>query len=239
MAKRLASFSLLMLLALPISVSAEPRQVLLIHSFEREFAPFDAFAGNFRTELSRNSPVPINFYEVSLQLAPSSENPQEEPILNYVHAMLANRRLDLVVPIGGPAVRFAQENRQKLFPTTPMLLAAVDQRHLNMAAMKPNDAIVGVLSDPALMVDTILKILPQTANVFVVIGNSPLENFWRDEISREFRRFRDRLTFVWFNELSFEEILKRSAAPSKLRDLLSVAGFGCQRRFPCRGASVA
>ena len=46
----------------------------------------------------------------------------------------------------------------------------------------------------------------------MVIGNSQLENFWRAENDREFQRFKGRLTFVWLNELSFEEILKRSAA---------------------------
>jgi hypothetical protein len=240
MAKRPVWFSLLMLLALPLSVTAEPRQVLLLHSFEREFAPFDAFAGNFRTELSKNSPVPVDFYEVSLQLARSNEKPPEGPILDYMHAMFANRRLDLVVPIGGPAVQFAQKNRQKLFPSTPMLIAAVDQRLVNMAALRPNDAVVSVLTDPSLVIDTILQILPQTTNVDVLIGSSQLETFWHDEIIREFQRFKGRLTFDYLNELSFGEILKRSAAlPSELGDLLSAPGRGCQRRFPCRGACVA
>src|SRR4030095_3587530 len=102
MTKRLGLLSFLMLLVFPLSAAAEPRQVLLLHSFEREFAPFDAFTGNFRTELSKNSAVPVIFYEVSLQLARSNENPPEGPILDYMHAMLANQRLDLVVPIGGP-----------------------------------------------------------------------------------------------------------------------------------------
>ena len=211
MAKRLAALSFLMLLALPLSVAAEPRQVLLLHSFEREFAPFDAFAGNFRAELTKNSPVPINFYEVSLQPVRSNENPQEKPILDYMHAMFANRRLDLVVPIGGLAVRFAQKYRQELFPETPMLLAATDQRHLNMAAVTSNDAIVGVLNDGPLIIDNILQLFPHTTRVCVVLGNSPLEKFWRDELELEFQRFKGRVTFDWLNDLSFEEILERSA----------------------------
>jgi len=212
MAKHFASFSLLMLLAFPISVSAEPRHVLLLHSFEREFAPFDAFTRDFRAELSKNSPVPVIFYEVSLQLARSNEIPPEGPTLDYMHAMLANQRLDLVVPIGGPAVQFAQKNRQRLFPETPMLLASVDQRLVNTSALTPTDAVVSVLSDPAQVIDAILQILPKTTNVYILIGNSPLENFWRDENSRQFQRFKDRLTFIPLNELSLEETLKRSAA---------------------------
>ena len=122
-------------------------------------------SGYFRAELSQNSPEPITFYEVSLQPVRSNENSQEKPILDYMHAMFANRRLDLVVPIGGPAVRFAQKYRQDLFPETPMLLAATDQRHLNMAAFTSNDAIVSVLNDGPLMIDNILRLFPQTTSV--------------------------------------------------------------------------
>jgi signal transduction histidine kinase len=38
-----------------------------------------------------------------------------------------------------------------------------------------------------------------------------LEAFWREEMRREFKRFEDRVTFTWYNELSFDEMLKRVA----------------------------
>ena len=64
-----------------------------------------------------------------------------------------------------------------------------------------------------------------------MLGNSPLERFWREDLKREFERFRNHLTFVWGNELSFAEMLKRCATlpPNSaiLYALLSVdaAGF--------------
>src|SRR5262249_48300145 len=119
---------------------------------------------------------------------------------------------DLMVPIGGPAAKFAEANRSKLFPTTPMRLAAVDQRHLENAALTSNDTAVAVRHDPSQVIETILKILPETTNVFVVIGNSELELFWRHALEQEFDRFRNHLTFAWGPDLSFREILKRCAA---------------------------
>jgi len=86
MARRLASLTFLILLAFPLSAVAEPRQVLLLHSFEREFAPFDAFVGNFRAELTQNSSVPVNFYDVSLQLR-ATEVPDEGLIELYAEAL--------------------------------------------------------------------------------------------------------------------------------------------------------
>ena len=57
-----------------------------------------------------------------------------------------------------------------------------------------------------------MRVLPDTKNVAVVIGNSPNEKFWLEQIRREFKPFEKRVAFTWFNDLSFEDILKQAAA---------------------------
>ena len=46
----------------------------------------------------------------------------------------------------------------------------------------------------------------------MVMGSGQLGQFWRRELENEFRRFHDRLTFVWFDDLSLPEILRRCAS---------------------------
>ena len=46
----------------------------------------------------------------------------------------------------------------------------------------------------------------------MVMGSGPLGQFWRRELENEFRRFHDRLTFVWSDDLSLQEILRRCAS---------------------------
>ena len=106
----------------------EPRQVMLLVLVRSRFGSHNAFATMFRPELSRSFGEPIDFIEVSLQAARLNPSASEKSILNEVRSTLPRRRLDLVVPIGGPAAVFAQTYRQQLFPTTPMLLAGVDRR---------------------------------------------------------------------------------------------------------------
>ena len=45
-----------------------------------------------------------------------------------------------------------------------------------------------------------------------MIGNSPIEQFWLEQIRNEVRPHTTRVGFTWFNDVSFEEMLKRSAA---------------------------
>jgi len=49
--------------------SGQVKRVLILHSFGRDFAPFNATSSGFRTELARQSAAPIEFLEASLETA--------------------------------------------------------------------------------------------------------------------------------------------------------------------------
>jgi signal transduction histidine kinase len=209
---RLGTCSALLILTFTSSAMAsEHRQVLLLHSFARESATLDAFIGLFRTELSRQSPDPIDFLEVSLQPGRFRSSPEEGPIVNYLQSTLAGHPLDLVVSIGGPAAVFAHKYRHQIFPTTPLLMAAVDQRLLEGGTFAANETAVAVANDPSQIIGNILDLLPETTHLFVVIGTSRLEQFWRDEVNRASQPFKNRLTVVSLDDLSFAEMLQRCA----------------------------
>ncbi len=165
----------------------------------------------FRPELTRSSAEPVAYIEVALQTAGESVRPPDDSIVTRLRSTFAGTPLDLVVAIGGPAAAFAQTHRERIFPSTPMLFAAVDRRFIESAAMGDNDTAVAVAHDPPRMIENILKLRPDTKTVVIVIGASQLEKFWLNEVKRAFKRFEDRLTFVWTNEWSFAELLQRCA----------------------------
>jgi PAS domain S-box-containing protein len=123
----------------------------------------------------------------------------------------AGQRLDLIISIGGPAAQFAVRHRDRLFPDTPLLLASVDTRALKTTTLPPRTAAVAVANNGPQVIEAALDLLPDTTNVFVVIGTSALEEFWRTEMSREMQPFRDRVSFQWLNGLSFAQMLKRAS----------------------------
>ena len=201
-------------LAFAAASAAQPgaQRVLLLNSFERGSAVENLFAGAFRTELSRQSLQPMNIFEVSLQPALAPYNPREAGVVDYLVSTFAGQRLDLVVTLGGPAAAFAQKYRERLFPSTPLLLAAVDQRSIQDEALDANETALAVATDAPQIIEGILQLLPETTNIFVVIGASEVEDFWRGELRRWVQPFQDRVTFVWSNDLSFADMLKRAAS---------------------------
>jgi signal transduction histidine kinase len=201
-------------LAFASSSATQPaaRRVLIVYSSDLGFSSDAAFERAFRTELGTQFPEPINFFTVSVQPTASAGAIQEEAAVNYLRANFAGQRLDLVMTISGPAALFVRKYHGQLFPETPVVLAGVDQRWVKHEVLAPNEAAVPITIDPVRIVEDILRLLPGTANLFVVLGNSPFEKSWRAELIRDFAPFADRLTVTWFNDLSFAEMLKRSAA---------------------------
>ena len=193
------------------AASAEPRRVLMLHSLGADFAPFSDFAESFREELARQSPQPVDFYDASLATARFREADREGPFVEYLLALFGGVKLDLVVNVGAPAVRFSQRNRSRLFPSVPMILA-MEQRRVDTASVTVNDTVVSERVELPGIIANILRVRPETTNVAVVIGNSPLEKFWLEEMQREFAPFANRVNFEWLNTMSLGDMRKRVAA---------------------------
>jgi signal transduction histidine kinase len=200
--------ALFLLATLDASV-AQPRRVLLLHSFGPHFAPWNAIAGRFREELIRQSPYPIDLHEASLQ-GERFEQPQDEgPLADYLHVLFGNRGLDLVITLGAPAARFFQRARPRIFPSTPLLITGADERTFSATALSANDTAVPVDIHLQAMIEDMLRVLPDTATIAMVIGNSRLEKFWVEQLRQAHQPFAHRVALEWFNELSLEEMVKR------------------------------
>jgi signal transduction histidine kinase len=87
----------------------------------------------------------------------------------------------------------------------------VDDRTLGRYALTDEDAVVASRLNVQGFVQNILDVLPETAHVAVVVGTSPLEKFWKEESRREFQPFMNRIEFIWFDQLTFEEMKQRVA----------------------------
>src|SRR5689334_23621266 len=96
-------------LAVTSTSAAEPKRVLLLHSFGPQFVPWVFFAGQFREELFKLSPDKIDLYEASLEGARFQQPDEQGPIIEYLAALFGSRKLDLIVTIGAPAAIFVQK----------------------------------------------------------------------------------------------------------------------------------
>ena len=200
------------LFACQVALAAEHKRVMLLHSFGQDFKPWSEYAKDIRAELKRQSPWPLDIIENSLVTARFSDENPEAPFVEYLSALFANRPLDVIVSIGAPAADFVQRHRRRLFPTTPMVLTAVDQRRVQYSNLTGNDVAVAVNINYLSAFENILQVLPDTKDVIVVVGSSPIEKFWKEAIGKQAAPLTNRIKLSWTDELPFEELLKQASA---------------------------
>ena len=168
--------------AAPCDAQPAVRQVLVLQSVDRGNLTIDQFTGNFRVELDQRAEKPVNVVQVVV--GPTGfVGASEQAVVDYIRSTFVDRpKPDLIMAVAGPAAVFARKYRQQLFPDTPLLFAAVDQRYLGDAPLGDNETAVAVVNDFPRAIDGILQLLPQTRQVFMVMGSGQIGQFWHREL---------------------------------------------------------
>ena len=143
----------------------------MLQSFDRGNLVLDAFTSDFRVELDQRT-------EQAGELRSGRRGRRKGPWARLNKRSSTSSRStfavgpkpDLIVAVAGPASAFARKYRKLLFPDTPLLLAAVDQRYLSGAPLGENETAVAVVNDFPRVLDDMLQVLPQTRQVFMVTG---------------------------------------------------------------------
>jgi PAS domain S-box-containing protein len=186
------------------------KRVLIVHSFGSTAPPFTTHSTAFESALKRQMGKWVDLDEVSLDMARYAQPDMEETFVEFLLKRLAKWSPDLVVPIGSPAGRFVAKYRTRLFPQIPVIYTGMDRRTLPAGPLQ-NATFVGESFNLAGLVEDILQLAPDATNIAVVIGATPLERYWATEFRRAFEPFANRVNFIWFNDLSFDQMLERAA----------------------------
>ena len=187
----------------------EPKRVMMLHSFGLQFRPWTDYSQVIRAGISQRPSV--TFQDHSLLNARMASDKSDAPFVEYLRALNVDQPPDLIVAIGAPAANFVQSHRKDLFPKTPMLFTAVERRRVAFDKLTEYDTVVAASNNDYVFFENILRVLPLTTTIAIVVGASPSETFWRNEVAKSTARLADRVQFRWYNELSFEDMLKNAA----------------------------
>lgn len=193
--------------------AVQSKQIVVLHSYDKNFEPGAVWSREIRNQLGRQSPWPLEIQEHSLVTAVKGNDAADAKFVEFLAALYAQRAPDLIIALGAPAARFVQQHRTDLYPTTPMLLAAVEVRRVEPSMLSQQDAVAGVRFDQVALIENILRLLPETKAIAIVNGNSPNERFWAAEQQRILGPLlKNRVELIFYNERPFEAILKDVAS---------------------------
>jgi hypothetical protein len=139
------------------------------------------------------------------------ETHEERSLIEYLHALFAGRRLELVVAMGAPAGRFFLEHWSEISPSTPLLITGADERTLTGAVLNANDAAVTVWFDQAKQIENILQLFPDNHHYCCSTRRFSDREFCAEDLRRAYLPFATKVTFEWINDLSLDDMVKRVA----------------------------
>ena len=192
---------------------AQSKKILFLYSFGPSFQPWATWGREICKEMDKQSRWPMDVHEHSVITARNGDAAADAKFVEYLAAIDDQRPPDLIVAFGAPAARFVQRHRADLYPTTPMLLAAVEVRRIDQSMLSEHDVVAAVRADYGVLFENILQLLPETKAIAIIIGNSPNERFWADEQRRILGPLlANRVELIFYNERPFGEILKETAS---------------------------
>jgi signal transduction histidine kinase len=183
-----------------------PCRVLIVQSFGSGVPPFTTHSTAFESAIKHELGADVELDQVSLENARYSLPDLEEAFSEFLAKRLAKWQPDLVVAAGAPAAQFVAKHRDRLFPGAPVIYSWVDKRSLPPDATKNNATFVAQSLKLSGIVEDVLQLDPDTNNVVVVLGSTPLERHWASQFRRSIEPFAARIKFTFVNDLPFQQV---------------------------------
>ena len=205
----LVCFGLLFLTSGARAARVEARNILVLYSQERETAIYAPFDRALRSQLESAAAYPLTFYTEYLDLLRFPGDEQQQKLMEYVRVKYSGKPISLIVVVSPLALDFVIKNGDALFPGTPVVFASVNIHRLEKLSLKPNITGVAVQRDIKNTLDIALRLQPDTTQVVIPVGVSPLEKSWTAELRDSLRPYESHLTITYLSDLPMDGILER------------------------------
>ena len=190
--------------------TAAPKTVLILYSFTDRKAQDDLEILKSTTR-SRVS-TPVNFHVEFLGSARFGSPGYEKAVTESLASVYGGKKIDLVIAVYYPALRFAADHRQELFPGTPIAFSSVPPRRLEGQKLWPG--VTGVTMDVDLQgtIDLAFRLQPDVRNAAVVVGSAQTDRYWGEVIDQELRQHQPRLNVSNLSGLATDQLFKQVSA---------------------------
>jgi len=198
----------------PLSASSVPeKNVLVLYSWplRSTFGELEALKETVRSRVS----APVDFYVEYLESQRFGSAGYQQALVETIRQSYGGRHIDLVVVVAYPALQFAIDHREQLFPGIPIVFITVPSSRLPDGM--PWLGVTGVTSNADVRgsLDLALRLHPDTHNVALIAGTSEFEQHWMEALRNELRQREDKLTRIEMSTASPKQLLEQvSKLPS-------------------------
>jgi PAS domain S-box-containing protein len=186
--------------------SPPAKNVLILFSFsERKLLDIELLKSNVRSHLS----VPVNFYVEYMESQRFENRDYQKSLSESLRVVYAKEKLDLVIVIAYPALQFAAEFRDRIFPGVPIVFMWVAPGRIEGRTLWPDVTGITIREDVRGTLDLALRLNPGTKNVAVVAGSSEFESYWLARTHQELGLHANQLKVIDLVGLPTDQLLRQ------------------------------
>lgn len=183
--------------------------VLTVHSGAEDFPSNPLLDAGVRKGLASKGRPGVHYVTEYLESDPLTPE-ASSALADYIRLKYQGQRIDVVIALASPAVRFVLDHRSDLFPDAPMVFASVSAPAANLRTVGRGLTGVKVGIAYAATLKLALELHPSTEQVFVIArtGDPQLLNSVRAEL----QGFSQRLRLTYVDEPTVPRLVKAVAA---------------------------
>ncbi|HSL50113.1 MAG TPA: ATP-binding protein [Candidatus Deferrimicrobiaceae bacterium] len=157
----------------------------------------------------------VHLYTEYLDLSRLSDEQYEGQVITFLREKYASRRIDLIMPVAFPTLRFFLKHRAELFPGVPAVFCAANLDAV--AGLELGSDITGVRlrSEWGATLEAALALQPATRRAVVITGTSEVDESLQAAAARDLARYRDRVEVTYLTGRPIARVLDEVAALPK------------------------
>ena len=191
----------------------QPRVVLAIHWGPEDYPAAPVLDDAIRGALALNAGVPIDYFAEYLESYLFAGTDASDALAEYIRRKYRSRRIDVVIAVSDPSLRFALDHRAELFPGAPIVYSGFA---FPATSGKAPDALTGVMRSGAYgqTLALALALHPATERVFVIANGQDRQI--NGSVRAALSAFSRRVQLTYIDEHSTSRLLAAvSAIPPK------------------------
>lgn len=194
------------------SACSATRNVVLLFDERPELPGMAMLESEFVRTLTAGSADRVELYREPMDLSRFGSDTYRSVLRDFLKAKYADKKIDVVVGIIGPALDFLLAHGGAVFPGASIVFCGIDRRELGSRFLPPEVRGVLIKREFAPTLELALKLHPRTSQAVVVAGTSDFDKRLLDQARQEFHAFEGRIGFTYLTSLPMAELLAQLSA---------------------------
>lgn len=115
-----------------------PTRVLVLYQQQAESGPMLEFGEHLRRTLEKEMRTPVEFYQEALDFDRFTQREHSRQLVGYFQDKYRGFGIDVVVPVGGRALRFAIDHLRPVLRETPIVFALCAEPQTDPSSLPPH-----------------------------------------------------------------------------------------------------